>query len=102
MLIKTDPDILTVTMINDYFKNVRTFCTQSLTSEHEAALLQTGNLMLISIIGHIIHSAESERQIELFQQIQRRFMLILRDYDREWIWELLGTFSKNLPEQMLN
>lgn len=104
MFMKTPmtPDKVLQVIIESYFENVRAYCKQELNNDNLASVEQAGNMMLHSMVGAIIEMAEPDKQVELFEQIQHRFMFVLRDYDREWVWDLLGTFSKNLPEQMLH
>lgn len=96
------PEKVIILLIENYFENIRTFCTQNLTPSEITAVQQTGTIMLHSMISVIISNAEPKRQVELFENVQRRFMFVLMDYDRKWVWELLEEFTLNLPEQMLH
>lgn len=96
------PDKVLQILIENYFDNVRTYCEQDISEEHLSSIQQTGAMMLNSMVSAIIELAPPEEQVKLFEQIQHRFMFVLRDYNKEWVWDLLGLFSQNLPEQMLH
>lgn len=99
---ETDTDKVAELMIEDYFKNVRHFCTQKLSRAQVSELKSTGTSMIDMLVKGILEETEPDQQVKLFHRIKRKFMLVLQDYDRKWVWSLLSEFESRLPERMLN
>jgi|AntRauTorckE6833_2_1112554.scaffolds.fasta_scaffold00008_116 hypothetical protein len=97
-----ESDKITDLMIEDYFNNVRSFCTQDLSKKELDTVERTGILLMQTMVQAILQSATPDRQVEIFHRIQMRFMMVLQDYNRDWIWAIFSEFSDRLPEKMLN
>lgn len=101
-MMEIESDKITDLMIEDYFNNVRAFCTQNLSKKELETVERTGILLMQTLVQTILQSTPAEKQVELFQRIQMRFMMVLQDYNRDWIWAIFSEFSDRLPENMLN
>lgn len=101
MLVEITARDLVPQLIDNYFRGLKGLCVSGLPSRDLEPFLLAGDTLMHTMVEAIL-TVEEKDQIRMFEQVQQRFMFILRDHDRPWIWELLGRFSEHLPEQMLH
>ena len=88
-------------IIIDFFSSLRDFCRESRKADPDlkeiAAILL--DVILVEIEDCIPPTTQRER---LYESMQIRFVLLLQDHDRKWVWDTLQKFSGHFPETMLN
>jgi hypothetical protein len=97
------PDQIATLMIEEYISNIRGICQKDeLSKREEDYIMQSGHVVMKSLITSILNMVPEDKQAAVLNRMHLRFVDVLLDYDRQWIWDLFTEFSGQLPENMLN